>query len=46
MRKWGECFMVYRIFLNEFSILDVIQDYFEKEILNIIEQALSEVEYN
>lgn len=38
--------MVYRIFLNEFSILDVIQDYFEKEILNIIEQALSEVEYN
>jgi hypothetical protein len=38
--------MIYRIFLNEFSIVDVINLYYEKEILNIIEQTTNKVEYN
>lgn len=38
--------MVYRIFLNEFNIIDVIQVYYEKEILYILEQATNKVEYN
>lgn len=38
--------MIYRIFLNEFSIVDVIHLYYEKEILNIIEQTINKVEYN
>ena len=38
--------LVYRIFLNEVSIVDVIHVYYEKEILNIIEQTTNKAGYN
>lgn len=38
--------MVQRVFLNEFSILDAINIYLEKEISTLLEQLSDDMEYN